>query len=53
MRKLSFLLFVILFSIQGLFAQETYFQTGHTHDILEVHFSPDDTQPANCSFTIC
>jgi WD40 repeat protein len=32
-----------------LHAQETYFQTGNTHDILEVHFSPDDEQLVSSS----
>ncbi|MGI8668748.1 MAG: hypothetical protein ACR2J3_02755 [Aridibacter sp.] len=45
MKKFLFLFFVVLlFSTQILNAQETFFQTGHTHDILEVHFSPDDSQ---------
>ena len=44
MKKILFLLFAILFLRQISDAQETFFQTGHTHDILEVHFSPDDSQ---------
>ncbi len=44
MKKILFLFFTFLFLMQISNAQETYFQTGHTHDILEVHFSPDDSQ---------
>lgn len=44
MKKILLLFFAVLFSFQLINAQETYFQTGHTNDILEVHFSPDDSQ---------
>lgn len=44
MKKILFLFFAILFLVQFTNAQETFFQTGHTNDILEVHFSPDDSQ---------
>ena len=44
MKKAAFRVIVILFYLQNVLAQETFFQTGHTHDILEVKFSPDDTQ---------
>ena len=44
MKKILFLLFAVLFLAQFTNAQETFFQTGHTNDILEVHFSPDDSQ---------
>jgi WD40 repeat protein len=44
MKKVLFFCFVLLFLSQTLNAQETFFQTGHTNDILEVHFSPDDSQ---------
>ncbi len=44
MKKFLFLFFAVLFLLQISNAQETFFQTGHTHDILEVHFSPDDSQ---------
>ena len=44
MNKILFLFFAVLFVVQSTNAQETFFQTGHTNDILEVHFSPDDTQ---------
>jgi WD40 repeat protein len=35
---------LLLLSTQVLFAQEPGFQVGHTHDILAVKFSPDDSQ---------
>jgi len=44
MKKILFIFFTVLSLAQFTNAQETYFQTGHTHDILEVHFSPDDAQ---------
>ncbi|HEY0049466.1 MAG TPA: PQQ-binding-like beta-propeller repeat protein, partial [Pyrinomonadaceae bacterium] len=44
MKKVLFFCFVLLFLSQTSNAQETFFQTGHTNDILEVHFSPDDSQ---------
>jgi WD40 repeat protein len=44
MKKLLYLFFTVLFLMQISNAQKTYFQTGHTNDILEVHFSPDDSQ---------
>lgn len=44
MKKILLLFFAFFFCFQISNAQETFFQTGHTHDILEVHFSPDDTQ---------
>jgi WD40 repeat protein len=41
----SFLLLLLLLSFARLgAAQEVFFQTGHTNDILEVRFSPDDTE---------
>lgn len=45
MKKIILLVFLSLVFLQTYFAQEnTFFQTGHTHDILEVRFSPDDSQ---------
>src|SRR5688500_3284569 len=44
MKRRSVLFLAVLFFLQISNAQETFFQTGHTHDILEVHFSPDDSQ---------
>lgn len=44
MRKFIFLMVVLLFAIQGLFAQETYFQKGHSGNINEVRWSPDDSK---------
>lgn len=43
MKILFLLLFLLLFPLNTS-AQEYPFQVGHTHDILEVKFSPDDTQ---------
>ncbi len=42
--SILFLSFLFLFSTQGIAPQEIPFQTGHTHDILEVKFSPDDAE---------
>jgi WD40 repeat protein len=42
--KTLLLLFLLLFSAPLISAQDVLFQTGHTHDILEVKFSPDDSQ---------
>jgi len=39
----AFLLLILLLCPAAL-AQERHFQTGHTHDILNVEFSPDDSQ---------
>lgn len=36
--------FLLLVFAQLISAQDSPFQTGHTNDILEVKFSPDDTQ---------
>lgn len=44
MKKLLLLFLAVLLSLQISNAQETYFQTGHTGSISEVHFSPDDSQ---------
>jgi len=44
MKKILFFVFTILFFLEITSAQETFFQTGHTNDILEVQFSPDDSQ---------
>lgn len=41
--KTLFLTFLLL-SSPIIPAQETVFQAGHTHDILAVRFSPDDSQ---------
>jgi WD40 repeat protein len=41
-RLASILLSLLLVPIAS--SAQTKFQTGHTHDILEVKFSPDDSQ---------
>ncbi|HEX8287238.1 MAG TPA: WD40 repeat domain-containing protein [Pyrinomonadaceae bacterium] len=41
MKKILLLFFAVLFFFQISNAQETFFQTGHRNDILEVKFSPD------------
>lgn len=43
-RTILLLVLAFLFFLQGAGAQEVFFQTGHTHDILEVKFSPDDSR---------
>lgn len=40
----TLLLIFLLLSSQVIAAQETVFNAGHTHDILAVTFSPDDSQ---------
>lgn len=44
MIKNLFLTFALLLFSQSFAAQDIFFQTGHTNDILEVKFSPDDNQ---------
>jgi len=44
MIKTCFFAFVFLLFSQSFCAQDVFFQTGHTHDILAVKFSPDDSQ---------
>ena len=44
MKKIFFLVFALLLSVQISNAQEIYFQTGHTSGISEVRFSPDDSR---------
>lgn len=44
MKKVLFLIFVFSCLFQSSQAQENSFQTGHTHDINEVKWSPDDTK---------
>jgi len=44
MVKTLLLTFVLLLFSQSFYAQDVFFQTGHTNDILEVKFSPDDSQ---------
>lgn len=42
--KILSLTLLLLFFTPIISAQEPQFQTGHTHDIFKVKFSPDDTQ---------
>ncbi len=42
--KTLFLTFLLLLLTQIISAQKSQFQAGHTHDILAVKFSPDDSQ---------
>lgn len=48
MPRLLIVLTFLLFPLQVI-TQDTHLQTGHTHDILEVRFSPDDSQLASYS----
>ena len=44
MKNFLLLFFTVLFFAHVSSAQETFFQTGHTSDILEVKFSPDKSR---------
>jgi WD40 repeat protein len=44
MKKITIFIISVLFISQFTYSQEVFFQTGHTHDILKVKFSPDDKQ---------
>jgi WD40 repeat protein len=48
LNSLSAILFLTIFASVTA-AQETFFQTGHVNDILEVQFSPDDSRLASYS----
>ena len=50
MKKFLFIIFVLLLSSQSFYAQDISFQTGHTHDILKVKFSPDDSKLVSYSW---
>ncbi len=48
--KRLLLIFLFLFLVPIALAVQTKFQTGHTHDILRVKFSPDGNKLASYSW---